>query len=64
MLIKGTEGAVVSLGRCCRPLPGDSIMGYLSAGRGIVVHRELCKHVADYKKSPEKWVELEWENRR
>ncbi|HXH03344.1 MAG TPA: bifunctional GTP diphosphokinase/guanosine-3',5'-bis pyrophosphate 3'-pyrophosphohydrolase [Candidatus Competibacteraceae bacterium] len=60
-LIKGTEGAVVTLGRCCRPLPGDPIMGFLSAGRGIVVHRDTCKHIADYKKNPEKWVEVEWE---
>jgi len=61
LLIKGTEGAVVSFGRCCRPLPGDPIMGYLSVGRGIVVHRDSCKHVADYRKNPDKWIEVEWE---
>ncbi len=59
-LIKGTEGAVVSFGRCCRPLPGDTIMGYLSSGRGIVIHRDSCKHMADYKRNPQKWVEVEW----
>ena len=60
-LIKGTEGTVVTLGRCCRPLPGDPIMGFLSAGRGIVIHRDVCKHIVDYRKNPEKWVEVEWE---
>jgi GTP pyrophosphokinase/guanosine-3',5'-bis(diphosphate) 3'-pyrophosphohydrolase len=61
LLIKGTEGTVISFGKCCRPLPGDAIMGYLSAGRGIVIHRVTCKNVADYKHNPEKWIEVEWE---
>lgn len=61
LLIKGTEGTVVSFGRCCRPLPGDAIIGYLNAGRGIVIHRDNCKNVASYKKNPEKWIEVEWE---
>ena len=60
LLIKGTEGAVVNFGRCCHPLPGDAIMGYLSTGRGIVIHRDSCKHVADYKKNPDKWLEVDW----
>jgi len=60
LLIQGTEGAVVSFGKCCRPLPGDSIIGYLSAGRGIMIHRDSCKNVADYKKNPEKWLEVDW----
>lgn len=61
LLIKGTEGTVVSFGKCCRPVPGDPIVGYLSAGRGIVIHRGACKNVADYKTNPEKWIEVEWE---
>ncbi|HRF42774.1 MAG TPA: bifunctional GTP diphosphokinase/guanosine-3',5'-bis pyrophosphate 3'-pyrophosphohydrolase [Candidatus Competibacteraceae bacterium] len=61
LLIKGTEGTVVGFGKCCRPLPGDAIIGYLNAGRGIVIHRENCKNVASYKKSPDKWIEVEWE---
>ena len=36
-------------------------IGYLNAGRGIVIHRENCKNVASYKKSPDKWIEVEWE---
>lgn len=61
LLIKGTEGTVVSFGKCCRPLPGDAVIGYLNAGRGIVIHRDHCKNVAGYRKNPEKWIEVEWE---
>ncbi|RUQ29779.1 MAG: guanosine-3',5'-bis(diphosphate) 3'-diphosphatase [Candidatus Competibacteraceae bacterium] len=61
LLIKGTEGTVVSFGKCCRPLPGDVIIGYINAGRGIVIHRDHCRNVANYKKNPEKWIEVEWE---
>jgi GTP pyrophosphokinase/guanosine-3',5'-bis(diphosphate) 3'-pyrophosphohydrolase len=62
LLIKGTEGTVVSFGKCCRPLPGDAIIGFLNAGRGIVIHRDHCKNVAGYKKNPDKWIEVEWEH--
>jgi GTP pyrophosphokinase/guanosine-3',5'-bis(diphosphate) 3'-pyrophosphohydrolase len=61
LLIKGTEGTVVIFGKCCRPVPGDPIVGYLSAGRGIVVHRGVCKNVTDHKANPEKWIEVQWE---
>jgi len=61
LLIRGAEGTVVSFGKCCRPLPGDAIIGYLNAGRGIVIHRDHCKNVASYKKNPDKWIEVEWE---
>ena len=40
LAILGTEGMVVSYARCCYPLPGDAVMGYLTAGRGIVIHRD------------------------
>ena len=59
--IKGAEGAVVSFGKCCRPLPGDPIVGYLNAGRGIVIHRITCKNVANFRKDPDRWIEVEWE---
>ena len=61
LLIKGAEGTVVSFGKCCRPLPGDTIIGYLNTGRGIVIHRDNCKNVFSYKKNPDKWIEVEWE---
>ena len=61
LAIKGTEGMVVSYARCCRPIPGDPIIGFVSAGRGIVIHVENCKNVADYRNQPEKWIDVQWE---
>jgi RelA/SpoT family (p)ppGpp synthetase len=59
--ISGTEGMVVSFGRCCHPIPGDNIVGYLSTGRGIVVHRDNCPNLVEYKEHPDKWIEVQWE---
>lgn len=60
LAICGTEGMVVSYAKCCRPIPGDPILGYLSAGKGIVVHRESCKNVSDIQKYPEKYIFIQW----
>jgi guanosine-3',5'-bis(diphosphate) 3'-pyrophosphohydrolase len=59
--IAGTEGLVVSYGRCCHPLPGDEIMGYLSTGRGVVIHRNICGNLQQYSKQPGKWIAVNWE---
>ena len=61
VLIAGTEGMVVSYARCCHPIPGDPIMGYLSKGRGVVIHRNICGNLADYRKQPRKWINVAWE---
>jgi RelA/SpoT family (p)ppGpp synthetase len=61
LLIKGTEGMVLSFAKCCRPIPGDPILGFVTAGRGIVIHTESCKNVAEYRKLPEKWIDVQWE---
>jgi len=61
LAIKGTEGAVVTYAKCCRPIPGDPIIGFVSSGRGIVIHTEDCKNVAEYRDKPEKWIDVEWE---
>ncbi|MDP1776373.1 MAG: DUF5913 domain-containing protein, partial [Moraxellaceae bacterium] len=59
--IRGTEGLVVSYARCCWPLPGDQIMGHLSAGRGIVIHRYKCQNMAaELRNSPDKCMPLRW----
>jgi len=59
--IRGTEGLVVSYARCCRPLPGDDIMGHLSAGRGVVIHRHKCRNMAaEMRSNPDKCVPLRW----
>ena len=59
--IAGTEGLVVSYGRCCHPIPGDAIMGYLSSGRGVVIHRNTCGNLHQFSKQPGKWIAVEWE---
>ena len=60
LVIKGTEGMVVSFAKCCHPIPGDPIVGFVSTGRGIVVHTQGCKNIADYRKLAEKWIDVEW----
>mgnify|MGYP002630746365 CR=1 FL=1 len=60
LAISGTEGMVVSFPKCCYPLPGDSIIGFLTAGRGIVVHQQQCANVAEYRSAPEKWIDVQW----
>jgi RelA/SpoT family (p)ppGpp synthetase len=59
--IKGTEGMVMSYAKCCYPIPGDPIIGFVSAGRGIVIHRESCKNLTDVRNRPEKCIEVQWE---
>jgi GTP diphosphokinase / guanosine-3',5'-bis(diphosphate) 3'-diphosphatase len=61
ILINGSERGVLSFGNCCHPLPGDDIMGYLSAGKGIVVHRLECPNVPELRKSPERCIEIAWD---
>ena len=59
--IRGTEGLVVGYARCCRPLPGDNIVGHLSAGRGIVIHRDTCNNIlAELRENPDKCMSLRW----
>jgi guanosine-3',5'-bis(diphosphate) 3'-pyrophosphohydrolase len=61
ILITGAERGVVTFAQCCMPIPGDEVMGYHTAGRGIVVHRMDCANVAEYRKSPERWVAIGWD---
>ena len=52
---------VVNFGKCCRPIPGDPIVGYVSAGRGLVIHGVGCHNISDYSHRPENWVDVAWE---
>ena len=45
---------------CCRPVPGDQIMGYLSAGKGVVVHRVNCRNVREFRKHPDHCIDVNW----
>lgn len=61
LIIRGTEGVVVNFAPCCRPIPGDDIVGFTSAGRGIIIHTAVCKHLNQYHHQPEKLLVVEWE---
>ena len=60
LTIKGTEGMVVTLAKCCHPIPGDSIIGFFNPGRGIVVHHHECRNSKEVKKGQAGWLEVEW----
>ena len=58
--IAGSEGSAVSFAACCHPVPGDSIMGYLSAGKGIVIHRSNCRNVREFRKHADHCLDVIW----
>lgn len=60
VIVEGGDSMVISFARCCRPIPGDNIQGFLSAGRGVVIHRASCSNIADYRRRPDKWLPVEW----
>lgn len=61
LVIAGTEGMVVTYAKCCHPIPGDDVMGYLTAGRGVVIHRNQCGNLVNFRKQPDKWITVSWE---
>ena len=59
--IQGGEGLVITFATCCRPIPGDSVVGHITAGRGLVVHNEACKNTTVVaKKSPNELIPARW----
>jgi RelA/SpoT family (p)ppGpp synthetase len=62
--ILGTEGMAVQLASCCRPIPGDAIIGSIKKGQGLVVHASDCGGIVrSRKKEPEQWIDVEWDAR-
>ena len=59
--VEGIDDVMVRLAKCCRPVPGDEIVGYISLGRGITIHREDCKNVANLMKQPERFTDVSWD---
>jgi GTP diphosphokinase / guanosine-3',5'-bis(diphosphate) 3'-diphosphatase len=59
--VEGIDDVMVRLAKCCRPVPGDEIVGYISLGRGITIHRTDCKNVAHLRKDPERFTPVSWE---
>ena len=60
LAIRGTEGMVVSFGNCCYPIPGDSIIGIMTAGKGLVVHHIKCENTKRKTTSRDKWIHVYW----
>ena len=59
--VPGVEDVLVRLAKCCTPVPGDPVVGYISLGRGITVHREDCPNVRALQRNPERFTTVEWE---
>jgi GTP pyrophosphokinase len=59
--VKGAANVAVRLAKCCRPVPGDEIAGYVSLGRGITIHRRDCKNMKALKRAPERFVDVSWD---
>ena len=59
--IRGTEGLAVQLAPCCRPIPGDPIMGVINKGKGLIIHTHDCPAIAQFRADPDKWVDVEWD---
>lgn len=61
ILINGSERGVLTMSTCCYPIPGDDVIGFLTAGKGVVVHRTECPNVEEYRKHPERCVPMAWD---
>jgi len=61
IVVEGIDDVMVRLAKCCRPVPGDEIVGYVSLGRGITIHREDCTNVKALMKAPERFTKVRWD---
>ena len=59
-MVEGDPGMLIRFARCCNPLPGDSIIGYITRGRGVSVHRADCLNMHDEGVEPERMIRVEW----
>lgn len=60
--VKGVDNLLVKFAKCCNPVPGDKVIGYITRGRGVSVHREDCPNVGALDDAPERYLEVEWES--
>jgi GTP pyrophosphokinase len=59
--VQGIENMLINFGRCCQPVPGDKIIGFITRGRGVIVHRTDCKNILNLLKDPERSIDVEWD---
>lgn len=62
VVVKGVDDVLVRLSRCCNPVPGDEILGFVTRGRGVSVHRADCPNAVDLKKDPDRIIDVSWES--
>lgn len=58
--IDSAEGMMISFARCCRPIPGDPIIGHVSSGKGLVIHQDTCRNIAEIRNYPDKINQVNW----
>jgi GTP diphosphokinase / guanosine-3',5'-bis(diphosphate) 3'-diphosphatase len=61
IVVPGVEDVLVRLAKCCTPVPGDEIAGYISLGKGITIHRQDCPNVKSLKRNPERFTDVAWD---
>ncbi|MBF4989626.1 bifunctional (p)ppGpp synthetase/guanosine-3',5'-bis(diphosphate) 3'-pyrophosphohydrolase [Methylophilus sp. QUAN] len=59
--IRGSEGMAVQFAPCCRPIPGDPILGFINKDKGLVIHTHDCPAIRKFRLDPEKWLDVEWD---
>ena len=60
--ISGSEGMAVQFAQCCRPIPGDPILGFINKDKGLIIHTHDCSAIRKYKLAPDRWLDVEWDS--
>ena len=60
--ISGSEGMAVQFAQCCRPIPGDPILGFINKEKGLIIHTHDCPTTRKFKLDPDKWLDVEWDS--
>ncbi|SJM54022.1 bifunctional (p)ppGpp synthetase/guanosine-3',5'-bis(diphosphate) 3'-pyrophosphohydrolase [Gulosibacter sp. 10] len=63
VLVRGAPDILVKISKCCTPVPGDEIVGFITRGQGVSVHRSDCRNVVELKRQPERMIDVEWAER-
>jgi guanosine-3',5'-bis(diphosphate) 3'-pyrophosphohydrolase len=61
IVIRGSEGLAVQFAQCCRPIPGDPIIGLINKDQGLLIHTHDCRAIRQYRSDPDRWVDVEWD---